>query len=79
MKVHVARYRKADGYETRFWSVTVDGELLAVTVYRRGAQAVANALTTLNRDPHVTTLEDAPQPDTVPHNATAGVAADRTR
>ena len=79
MKVHVARYRKADGYETRFWSVTVDGELLAVTVYRRGAQAVANALTTLTKDPHVTTLEDAPQPSTVPHNSTAGVAADRTR
>ncbi len=79
MKVEVEKYRKPDGYETRFWSVTVDGELLAVTVYRRGAQAVANALTTLNRDPHVTTLEDAPQPGTVPHNATAGVAADRTR
>jgi hypothetical protein len=79
MKIHVARYRKADGYETRFWSVTVDGELLAVTVYRRGAQAVANALTTLTRDPHVTTLEDAPQPGTVPRDATAGVAADRTR
>ena len=79
MKIHVARYRKADGYQTRFWSVTVDGELLAVTVYRRGAQAVANALTTLNRDPHVTTLEDAPQPGTVPYLATPGVAADRTR
>jgi hypothetical protein len=79
MNVDVARYRKADGYQTRFWSVTVDGELLAVTVYRRGAQAVANALTTLTRDPHVTTLKDAPQPGTMPHNATAGVAADRTR
>jgi hypothetical protein len=79
MNVHVTRYRKADGYETRFWSVTVDGELLAVTVYRRGAQAVADALTTLTRDPHVTTLEDAPQPGTTPHDAAAGVAADRTR
>ena len=79
MKVEVARYRKPDGYATRYWSVIVDGELLAVTVYRRGAQAVANAITTLTRDPHVTTLEDAPQPGTVPHNATAGVAADRTR
>ena len=75
MKVHVARYRKADGYQTRFWSVTVDGELLAVTVYRRGAQAVADALTTLTRDPHVTTLEDASNPGTTPHNAAAGLAA----
>jgi hypothetical protein len=79
MNVQVEKYRKPDGYQTRFWSVTVDGELLAVTVYRRGAQAVANALTTLTRDPHVTTLEDAPNPGTVPYNATAGVAADRTR
>ena len=75
MKVHVARYRKADGYQSRFWSVTVDGELLAVTVYRRGAQAVADALTTLTRDPHVTTLEDASNPGTTPHNAAAGLAA----
>ena len=79
MNVDVARYRKADGYQTRFWSVTVDGELLAVTVYRRGANAVALAINTLANPPHVTTLEDAPQPGTVPHNATAGVAADRTR
>jgi hypothetical protein len=78
MKIEVEKYRKRDGYETRYWSVTVDGELLAVTVYRRGAQAVANALTTLNKDPHVTPPEDAPQPGTVPHNAAAGVAADRT-
>jgi len=79
MKVHVARYRKADGYQTRFWSVTVDGELLAVTVYRKGAEAVARTINTLANLSHVTTLEDAPQPGTVPHNATDGVAADRTR
>ena len=29
--VTIARYRKPDGYETRFWAVYVDGELLAVT------------------------------------------------
>ncbi|MCF7675811.1 MAG: hypothetical protein K9N23_06440 [Akkermansiaceae bacterium] len=38
--VTIARYRKPDGYETRFWAVYVDGELLAVTVYRKGAEAV---------------------------------------
>jgi len=37
MKIGVTRYRKPDGYATRFWSVTVNGELLAVTVYRNGA------------------------------------------
>jgi len=38
--VTIARYRKPDGYETRFWAVYVDGELLAVVVYRKGAEAV---------------------------------------
>ena len=42
------RYRKPDGYATRFWSVMVNGELLAVTVYRKGAEAVASAITSLN-------------------------------
>ena len=79
MKIHVARYRKADGYQTRFWSVTVDGELLAVTVYRKGAEAVALAINTLANLSHATTLEVAPNPGTVPHNAAAGLAADRAR
>ena len=38
--VTITRYRKPDGYETRFWAVYVDGELLAVVVYRKGAEAV---------------------------------------
>lgn len=29
---------------TRFWAVFRDGELLAVTVYKRGAQAIVRAL-----------------------------------
>ena len=29
---------------TRFWAVYVDGELLAVVVYRKGARAVADLL-----------------------------------
>ena len=45
MKVEVTRYRKPDGYATRYWAVIVDGDLLAVTVYRKGAEAVARALT----------------------------------
>ena len=30
--------------QTRFWAVYVDGELLAVVVYRKGARAVADML-----------------------------------
>ena len=41
MKVEVTKYRKPDGYATRYWSVMVDGELLAVTVYRKGAEAAS--------------------------------------
>ena len=44
MKVEVLKYRKPDGYATRYWSVIVDGELLAVTLYRKGAEAVATPL-----------------------------------
>ncbi len=67
MKVEVEKYRKPDGYATRYWSVWVNGELLAVTVYRKGAQAVANAITHSNSDPHVTTLKDSAKPVTTPH------------
>ena len=34
-------------YGNRNWAVWLDGELLAVTVYKKGAQAVAHALTRL--------------------------------
>jgi hypothetical protein len=37
--IEVKKYR-----ETRFWAVYVDGELLAVVVYRKGAQAIADML-----------------------------------
>lgn len=36
-KVQVSKY-----HDTRFWAVYVNGELLAVTVYKRGAKAVAD-------------------------------------
>ncbi len=45
MKIEVAKYRKPDGWPTRHWAVFVNGDLLAVTLYRKGALAVAAALT----------------------------------
>lgn len=79
MKVEVTRYRKPDGYPSRYWAVLIDGELLAVTVYRKGAEAVAEALTSSNQDPHVTTLQDTAEAGTQPDNASPGVATYRTR
>jgi hypothetical protein len=37
--IEIRKYR-----QTRFWAVYVDGELLAVVVYRKGARAVADML-----------------------------------
>ena len=74
MKVEVEKYRKPDGYATRYWSVIVDGELLAVTLYRKGAVAVARAIANSNQDPHVTFLEDSAKLTATPHKPTAGVA-----
>ena len=48
MRIEVTRYRKRDGFPTRYWAVLIDGELLAVTLYRKGAEAVAAALTGMN-------------------------------
>jgi hypothetical protein len=31
-------------YVTRFWAIYMNGELLAVTVYRKGALAIAQKL-----------------------------------
>jgi hypothetical protein len=42
--IEVKKYR-----QTRFWAVYVDGELLAVVVYRKGAQAIADHLIQLAR------------------------------
>ncbi len=44
MRAEVTRYLKPDGYPSRYWAVMVDGELLAVTLYRKGAEAVVAAL-----------------------------------
>ncbi len=43
MTIEIRRYR-----ESRFWGVFLDGELLAVTVYRKGATAVADAIRRLS-------------------------------
>ena len=79
MKIEVQRYRKPDGYATRYWSVMVNGELLAVTLYRKGAEAVARAITNPNPYPHVTTLEDPTKPSATTCEPTTGLATYRTR
>lgn len=61
MNVEVSKYRKADGYATRYWSVSVNGELLAVTVYRKGAEAVARAITNPNKELYVSAIENPTQ------------------
>jgi hypothetical protein len=61
MNVEVSKYRKADGYATRYWSVSVNGELLAVTVYRKGAEAVAHAITNPNKELYVSAIENPTQ------------------
>ena len=42
--IEVKRYRKPDGYPSRYWGVYVDGELLAVVLYRKGAMAIADLI-----------------------------------
>ena len=69
MNVHVTRYG------SRNWAVWIDGDLLAVTVYRKGARAIQATLNDLTYHNHVTTLEDAPNTGTSPANAAAGLAA----
>ena len=34
-------------YGSRYWAVWLDGELLAVTLYKKGARAITAAITTL--------------------------------
>jgi hypothetical protein len=42
--IEVKRYCKPDGYPTRYWAVYINCELLAVVVYRKGADAIAELL-----------------------------------
>jgi len=41
--IEIRKYR-----HTRFWAVYVDGELLAVVVYRKGAAAIADMLLSMH-------------------------------
>jgi hypothetical protein len=40
----LSAYFAKGGYVTRFWAIYLNGELLAVTVYRKGAIAIAQKL-----------------------------------
>jgi len=40
----VRRYVKPNGWTTRYWAVYTGQELLAVVVYKKGAEAVADKL-----------------------------------
>ncbi len=42
--ITVGRYCKADGFPTRHYAIHLDGVLLAVTVFRKGAEAVRTKL-----------------------------------
>ena len=77
--IEITRYLKPDGYATRYWSVMVNGELLVVTVYRKGAEAVAQAITDLIPLDHAVTLEDSPNPGTtIPGKGTATYKSGRS-
>jgi len=43
VKIEIQRYR-----DSRFWAIYLDGELLAVTVYRKGAAAISEAIRRLS-------------------------------
>ena len=79
MKVEVTRYRKPDGYATRYWAVLVDGDLLAVTVYRKGAESVARALNPSNQSSHVQDHALTENNSTGQLDASPGVAAGQPR
>ena len=58
--IHISRYRT-----TRYWAVWRGAELIAVTVYRKGAQSVADQLQKLQDDEN----------QTIPHSNTRLVPA----
>ncbi len=73
MNVHVTRYG------SRNWAVWIDGELLAVTVYRKGARAIQATLNDLTNNNHVPIIEDSFQAVTGHGDTAAGLAADLAR
>ena len=38
-------------YGDRYWAVWLDGQLLAVTLYKKGATAIATTITSLTTSP----------------------------
>jgi len=52
--IEVKRYLRADGWPTRYWGVYLNGDLLAVVLYRKGAEAVAALIVQLKSEgrPH---------------------------
>ena len=75
MNVEVTKYRKADGYVTRYWSVRVNGELLVVTLYRKGAEAVANAITHQQTNHHATKIKNSADSENHTCQPTIGLAS----
>jgi hypothetical protein len=52
--IEIKPYQKSDGYRTRYWAVYVDGELLAVVLYRKGARAIAHLIEELRAGKELT-------------------------
>ena len=75
MNVEVTRYSKPDGYATRHWSVMVNGELLVVTLYRKGAEAVAEFIANLIMPNKSETSSQPGQPPVTPSDLPEGVPA----
>lgn len=78
MKIEVTRYRKPDGFVTRYWAVMLNGELLVVTLYRKGAEAVARAIANPISN-HAPILEDSPYPADRPATPATGKTTYRAR
>lgn len=79
MKVEVTRYRKPDGWPTRYWAVIVDGDLLAVTVYRKDAEAVARAINPIPKFCHIQNHAPSENKGSGHHNSTTGLATHKSR
>ena len=61
--VSVSRYRKAGGYPTRYFAIHLDGNLLACTVYKKGAEAVRTKLLELMSPAQGVGCRLTPEPD----------------
>ena len=73
MKIEVKRYLNSSGWPTRNWAVYLDGELLAVTVYRKGAEAVAGTISNLIT--HATSIPHPTRTSAMSASNAAGMAS----